>query len=68
MNVSRRYSWRGNTYGLVVHPNRRRQGIARQLMRDVEHVFAERVVHRITILIEVDARGLWSSGLPSLIQ
>src|SRR5687767_559417 len=33
--------WRGNMYRLVVHPSRRRQGIARQLVRQVERVFAE---------------------------
>jgi len=46
--------WRGNMYRLVVHPSRRRQGIARQLVRQVEHVFAEWGVRRITVLIEVD--------------
>jgi GNAT superfamily N-acetyltransferase len=46
--------WRGNMYRLVVHPSRRRQGIARQLVRQVERVFAEWGVRRVTVLIEVD--------------
>jgi GNAT superfamily N-acetyltransferase len=46
--------WRGNLYRLVVHPSRRRQGIATQLVREVEHIFAEWGVRRITVLIEVD--------------
>lgn len=46
--------WRGNMYRLVVHPGRRRQGIGQQLVRQVERVFAEWGVRRITVLIEVD--------------
>ena len=60
--------WRGNMYRLVVHPSRRRQGIARQLVRQVEHIFAERGVRRITVLIEVDrpwAMEFWTAvGYP----
>ena len=46
--------WRGNMYRLVVDPNHRRQGIGRELVRQVEQVFAEWGVRRITVLIEVD--------------
>jgi GNAT superfamily N-acetyltransferase len=50
--------WRGNLYRLVVHPSLRRQGIATKLVREVEHIFAEWGVRRITVLIEVDR--LWA--------
>ena len=52
--------WRGNMYRLVVHPNRRRQGIARELVRRVEQVFAEWGVRRVTALVEVDRR--WATA------
>lgn len=56
--------WRGNMYRLVVHPRWRRRGIARQLVRQIEHVFAEWDVRRITVLIEVDrpsAMKFWTA-------
>ena len=60
--------WRGNMYRLVVHPSRRRQGIGRQLVRQVEHVFAGWGVRRVTVLIEVDrpwAVDFWTAvGYP----
>jgi GNAT superfamily N-acetyltransferase len=60
--------WRGNLYRLVVHPGRRRQGIATQLVREVEHIFAEWGVRRVTVLIEVDrpwAMEFWTAvGYP----
>lgn len=60
--------WRGNMYRLVVHPNHRRRGIARQLVRRVEQVFVEWGVHRTTVLIEVDrpwaARFWTAAGYP----
>ena len=31
--------WRGNLYRLVVSPERRRQGIGRELVRQVEQIF-----------------------------
>jgi GNAT superfamily N-acetyltransferase len=60
--------WRGNMYRLVVHPNHRRQGIGRQLVRHVEQVFLEWGVRRVTALVEVDrpwAMEFWSAvGYP----
>lgn len=60
--------WRGNMYRLVVHPSRRREGIARQLVRHVERVFADWGVRRVTVLIEVDrpwAKDFWTAvGYP----
>lgn len=56
--------WRGNIYRLVVSPSHRRQGVGRELVRQVEQVFAEWGVRRITVLIEVDrpwAMELWSA-------
>jgi ribosomal protein S18 acetylase RimI-like enzyme len=56
--------WRGNMYRLVVDPSHRRQGIGRELVRQVEHVFAEWGVRRITVLIEVDrpwAMEFWAA-------
>jgi len=60
--------WRGNMYRLVVHPSRRREGIARQLVRQVERVLTSWGVRRITVLIEVDrpwAMEFWTAvGYP----
>ena len=60
--------WRGNMYRLVVSPSRRRQGVGRELVRQVEQVFAEWGVRRVTVLIEVDrpsAMEFWSAvGYP----
>jgi GNAT superfamily N-acetyltransferase len=60
--------WRGNMYRLVVHPEHRRQGIGRELVRRVEQVFLEWGVRRTTVLIEVDrphAMEFWSAvGYP----
>jgi GNAT superfamily N-acetyltransferase len=46
--------WRGQMYRLVVHPSHRRQGIGRELVRQIERVFREWGVRRTTALIEVD--------------
>ena len=60
--------WRGNMYRLAVHPSRRRQGLGRELVRQVEAVFATWGVSRITALIEVDrpwAGPFWAAvGYP----
>ena len=60
--------WRGNLYRLVVSPEHRRQGIARQLVWRVEAVFAEWGVRRVTALVEVDrpwAAEFWTAvGYP----
>jgi GNAT superfamily N-acetyltransferase len=46
--------WRGNLYRLVVGPEHRRQGIARQLVRRMERTFSDWGVRRITVLVEQD--------------
>jgi len=57
--------WRGNMYRLVVAPPRRREGIARQLVKHVEQFFAEQGVRRVTVLIEADrpwAVAFWNAA------
>jgi ribosomal protein S18 acetylase RimI-like enzyme len=60
--------WRGNLYRLVVAPEHRRQGIGRQLVREVEQIFQQWGVRRTTVLVEVDrpwAIKFWSAvGYP----
>lgn len=60
--------WRGNMYRLVVHPKYRRQGIGRRLVRQVEQVFAQWGVQRVTVLIETGrpwAMQFWTAvGYP----
>ena len=44
--------WRGNMYRIAVHPNYRRRGIARALVKEGERYLAELGVKRITALVE----------------
>jgi ribosomal protein S18 acetylase RimI-like enzyme len=51
--------WRGNIYRLAVHPDYRRQGIARALVGEVEKELARQGAKRITALVEKDhPRGM----------
>ena len=56
--------WRGNMYRIAVHPDYRRRGIGRALVREGERCLAERGVKRITALVEEKypwAVAFWAS-------
>jgi len=56
--------WRGSFYRLAVHPDERRRGLARELVRRGEERLRERGALRlnaIAVFEEVAAKGFWES-------
>lgn len=56
--------WRGNLYRLAVHPDHRRQGIARRLVSEAESWLKDQGARRVGAVVEQNhpwATGFWDS-------